>query len=174
AVRAARRVAVGTVSDSIWPIRSGAPSAVRCTWQLISPGRTVRPSPSTTASPAVDGAWSAGPIQAMRRPSTTNAWAGTGGAPVPSTTVTSRSRKLGVLMRRSSPGRPVGGGQPRVERVAQPVAEQVERQDGEEDRDPGERGEVGGAEDELAALPEHRAPLRGRRLHAEPEEPEPG
>src|SRR3954465_5994912 len=65
----------------------------------MNPGRPARPPPAATFPAPELGAAPSGPIQATRRPPTTTAWPGTGAAPVPSTTVTLRSRKLEVVMR---------------------------------------------------------------------------
>src|SRR5262245_38523038 len=60
--------------------------------------------------------------------------------------------------------------QPRIERVAQPVAEEVDGQHGQHDREPWKRREPPGCRDVVPSVGEHPAPGRRRRLHAEPEE----
>src|SRR2546425_6575121 len=61
-----------------------------------------------------------------------------------------------------------------VEKVAQPIPEQVERADGEQDRKPRKEREPGLRTDEVPTLADHDAPLRRRRLRAEADEAEPG
>src|SRR5262245_64948333 len=63
---------------------------------------------------------------------------------------------------------PLGRSDPElgVERIAQPVAEQVHAERGERQRGAGERGEPPGDVEEVAALGEHAAPRGRRRLHA--------
>ena len=60
--------------------------------------------------------------------------------------------------------------QPGVVPVAQPVAEQVEPEHGQGDRDAGVDREARRGEQQLLALLQHPAPRRGRRRGAEPEE----
>src|SRR5215813_3971424 len=57
----------------------------------------------------------------------------------------------------------------RIRCVAQPVAEQVEAQHGDEDGQAGERGDPPGRGQELPALDDHVAPARQRRLSPQPE-----
>src|SRR5215467_12849904 len=57
----------------------------------------------------------------------------------------------------------------RIQCVAQPVAEQVEAQHGDEDGQAGERGDPPGRGQELPTLDDHVAPARQRRLSPEPE-----
>src|SRR5262249_29490446 len=57
----------------------------------------------------------------------------------------------------------------RIRCVAQPVAEQVEAQHGDEDGQAGERGDPPGRGQELPALDDHVAPARQRRLSPETE-----
>ena len=59
-----------------------------------------------------------------------------------------------------------------IERIAQAVAQQIERQHGDQDREAREGHDPPGAQHELARVGEHRAPFRRRRLRAEPEEAE--
>src|SRR5664280_2119771 len=98
APRAPRSVAIGMLSSRTWAKRSAAPSLHRWTWQLMRPGSSVWPVPSTTAWSATAGAWPVEPTHAMRRPSTTTAWSATGTRPVPSNSVTFRIMKLVVLI----------------------------------------------------------------------------
>src|SRR5947209_6408147 len=56
-----------------------------------------------------------------------------------------------------------------VQGVAQPVAEQIDAERRECEGRAGERGEPPGDIEEVAALGEHAAPRRRRRLHAESE-----
>src|SRR3989449_10122631 len=58
----------------------------------------------------------------------------------------------------------------RVEPVAERVAHQVDRERRQKDREPRERRDPPGVQHVHAALAEHVAPRRRRRLHAEPEE----
>src|SRR5665213_4016469 len=60
--------------------------------------------------------------------------------------------------------------QARVEGIAQAVAHQVEAQHRQEDGQARERQLVRGLEDERARHAQHRAPLGGRRLHAQAQE----
>src|SRR6202043_3426250 len=64
-------------------------------------------------------------------------------------------------------------GQTRVERVVEAVADQVEREHGGDDRDPGEQAEPPCVTDGRAALPDHVAPAH-QVLIAEAEEADPG
>ena len=59
-----------------------------------------------------------------------------------------------------------------IERVAQAVAGQVDRDDGDQDREAGQRDDPGIGADEFAGIGEHRAPFRRRRLRAEAEKAE--
>src|SRR5205085_6335029 len=61
---------------------------------------------------------------------------------------------------------------PRIERVAQPVAEQVERQDEREDRQPRPERHPRRLRQEIFRGVQHAAPARRRRLLAEPERSE--
>src|SRR5213593_2128263 len=61
---------------------------------------------------------------------------------------------------------------PRVERVADPVPEQVERQHGEQERGAGEREEPPRAVEDRRRLRDHLAPARLRRVDADAEERE--
>src|SRR6185437_1800249 len=61
---------------------------------------------------------------------------------------------------------------PRVERVAQPVAEEVEREHQEKDRQTRPHRDPGRLRDEMAGGVEHAAPARAGRLLAEPEKAE--
>ena len=63
---------------------------------------------------------------------------------------------------------------PRIEHVAQAVAQQVEAHDGEEDGQARRRRVPPGVGQELARLGDRPAPLRRRRRRAEPEEAERG
>src|SRR5215212_4767413 len=72
---------------------------------------------------------------------------------------------------------PVTGGsadrssvQPRVERVAQPVAEEVEAEDGQGQEDAGEEDQVRRREQVAAVEPDHGSPFRRWWLGTEPEE----
>src|SRR5262249_33855714 len=65
-----------------------------------------------------------------------------------------------------------GSAQPRVERVSEPVADQVEGQDGAEDGEPREGGQIGVAEDVVAGGAQHAAPLRRGRLDPQAQEAE--
>src|SRR5947207_16002375 len=56
-----------------------------------------------------------------------------------------------------------------IQRVAQPVAEEVHAECRERERRAGKRGEPPGHVEEVAALGEHAAPRRRRRLYAEAE-----
>src|SRR5919106_4673608 len=58
----------------------------------------------------------------------------------------------------------------RVERVAQPVADQVDAERGERERRPWEGRQPPGDVEEIAALAQHATPGRGRWLDAEAEE----
>src|SRR6266511_5933660 len=62
----------------------------------------------------------------------------------------------------------------RVERVAEPVADQVDPEHGERDRGAGEDGAPPVVGQVVSSLAQHRAPLRRRRLRAEAEEAEAG
>src|SRR5919202_897584 len=63
----------------------------------------------------------------------------------------------------------------RVERLPQAVADEVEAEDGDHDRDPRDDGEERRRLEVVVHVGEHRPPLRrGRVLWAEPEEAEPG
>ena len=95
------------------------------------------------------------------------------------------SRGVGVARRRETAGRGRGelhatsSGEdarrashralPRVERVAQPLAEQVERDDREQDRDARREHQPRRGPVVRAALVQHAAPRRRRRRRAEPE-----
>src|SRR5258706_6897805 len=59
-----------------------------------------------------------------------------------------------------------------IEPVAQPVAEQVESEDREPERESGERREPPRLPHVAACVGHHRAPLGGRRLRAQAEEAE--
>ena len=61
----------------------------------------------------------------------------------------------------------------RIERVAQAVAGEVDRDDGDEDGEARKGDDPGIGADEFARVREHRAPFRRRRLGAEAEEAEP-
>jgi len=61
-----------------------------------------------------------------------------------------------------------------LEAIAHALAEQVEGENGEHDREPGKEREVGCHEDEGAGVVQHRPPGGGRRLHAEAEEAQRG
>src|SRR5580704_6553645 len=89
-LRNPRRAAVVGLSARACAKRSGDPSWHRCTWQLMSPGSSDRPSPSTTLSRSPWASSLAGPIQLIRVPSTITAWPGTARPPRPSTRLTSR------------------------------------------------------------------------------------
>src|SRR5919202_1046995 len=71
-------------------------------------------------------------------------------------------------------GRLAGPLQLRVERVAQPVAQQVERQHGGEDGEAGEDRDVRRQLQELPAVAEHRAPLGRGRPDAQAQEAQAG
>src|SRR5262249_21088476 len=89
--------------------------------------------------------------------------------------ITTISHRHQALMAYSPPctGRTgMGLPQSRVERVAKPVAHEVTTQDQDEDSEPRDGSHVGRHRDELAAVGEHRAPVRRRRLGAEPDEAE--
>src|SRR5262245_3172242 len=58
--------------------------------------------------------------------------------------------------------------QPWVERVTQPVAQQIHGEDGQHDGEPGKRREPPGRRDVVPSIGQHPAPGRRRRLHAEP------
>src|SRR5882724_11952524 len=62
----------------------------------------------------------------------------------------------------------------RIERIAQPVAQKVEREHGHEDGDAGEIHDPGRAQEEFPGVGHHGPPFGGRRLGAEAEEPEGG
>src|SRR5205807_2027570 len=62
----------------------------------------------------------------------------------------------------------------RIEGVPHRIAQQVESQDREEDRQPGERRIPPEIDQVAARLRDHRSPLRRRRLGAEPDEAQPG
>ena len=81
---------------------------------------------------------------------------------------TPRWRIRGALAR--SLGVSSVSGQPRVERVAQAVAEEVEAEHGQRERDAREDHRSGEREQLVALEPDHRAPLGLRRLGAEAEE----
>src|SRR5947208_16425892 len=57
-----------------------------------------------------------------------------------------------------------------VERIAEPVAEDVQREDGQQDRDAGSEREPRPRHDQLLPVGDQRAPRRRRRLHACAEE----
>src|ERR671930_104039 len=61
---------------------------------------------------------------------------------------------------------------PRVEGVADPVAEQVERENGEQERGAGEGEEPPGAAEDRGRLRDHLAPARLRRIDADAEKRE--
>ena len=71
-------------------------------------------------------------------------------------------------MRRHQPSPHLG-----IERVAQAVAGQIDREDGDEDGQAGKSDDPGIGADEFARVGQHRAPFRGRRLGAETQEAEP-
>src|SRR5688572_29491353 len=60
----------------------------------------------------------------------------------------------------------------RVDRVAQAVADQIQREHQDHDREAGEQRIPGRLEQEVARRREHRAPLWGRRLRSQPKEAE--
>jgi len=64
--------------------------------------------------------------------------------------------------------------QARVQRVAQPVADQAQREDGQGDRDAGHDREVGRAVQVLVGVLQQGAPARGGRRHTKSQEAEPG
>src|SRR5712691_11425651 len=64
--------------------------------------------------------------------------------------------------------------QARIERITQPVANQVEAEDRQEDGEARERAEPRGLLEVAAALGQHDSPRRGRRLRAEAEKRERG
>src|SRR5499427_8888072 len=103
ALSTARIVAIGTVSLTTWANRSAAPSLHRWAWQLIMPGSSECPRPSTTRPSPTPGACAAGPTHAMRSPSTSTAASRSGSPPRPSMTVTSRIRWIDSPIR-SPPG----------------------------------------------------------------------
>src|SRR5919106_500041 len=61
-----------------------------------------------------------------------------------------------------------------IHHVAQTVAEEVEGENGQENGDAGEGGEPPGLAQVLAAVGDHHAPVRCRRLGAETDEAERG
>src|SRR3989338_7243165 len=61
-----------------------------------------------------------------------------------------------------------------VQRVAEPVAEEVEADHHDHDGEPGDRGDVGGDDEVTPGVGEHGAPLGRGRLDAEAEKREAG
>src|SRR6266550_2072969 len=59
-----------------------------------------------------------------------------------------------------------------IEEIPKAVAKQIERADGEQDREPRKKREPGLRADEVPTLADHHAPLRRRRLRAESDEAE--
>ena len=126
---------------------------------LPEPDSPIRPDPLAGADPEVDvGDERASPCAVTARPSTVS-------------DVVERPS-------RSRAGGPVGGAYGRhrrssslrVEAVAQPVAEQVEPEHRDRDREAREHREAGSGEQQLLALLQHPAPRRGGRRGAEAEE----
>src|SRR3990172_3129194 len=109
---------------------SGSPPRQRWTWALMSPGSSVRPS---RRSAVPGGAARSSTTAAIRAPSTTTALSLTGCVPLPSIS--------GAPLRISRSTTTPSHLQPRVQRVAQPVTEEVDPQDGDENRQPRERGQ---------------------------------
>src|SRR5262245_48396592 len=62
--------------------------------------------------------------------------------------------------------------QARIERIPQSITEEIDAQNGDENRQPRESREPPGGRDVDAAIGEHSAPRRGGRLDAEPQERE--
>src|SRR5215510_7841763 len=81
--------------------------------------------------------------------------------------ITSRPNKPRRTMYRSSGALPPS--LPRVERVTQPVAQQVEPENHQKNHETGEEDQPRGGSIVLLAFLDHRAPRRGGRLHADPE-----
>src|SRR6266404_1875040 len=139
-------------------------------WGSTNPGQMTRPAASIVW-------WASAPSSsptAVMRPSSIATSPRNGAAPVPSTTSPSRisrSSAIAALLRLDDDL--VGdAAEPRVEDVAQAVAEEVEPEHGEHDREPGEDRHPDARLDEVPRRREHVPPRGLRRLRAEPEEAE--
>src|SRR2546427_72035 len=91
---------------------------------------------------------------------------GGGGGALSSFTTPSQSSSVDLVQS--------AGGGAGVQEVAEGVADEVQGQDDDEDREAREQDDVRAQDDELSAGREHAAPVGGRRLSAEAEEGETG
>src|SRR5579885_2450398 len=149
----------------------GFARTVKSLWLCGStnPGQSSRPAASIVRRAAAP---SRSPTAAIRSPSTPTS-PRKPGAPEPSTTSASRIRTSSTGLRLRLRDHRVGdGAETRVEDVAQPVAEEVEAEDGEHDREPREDSHPDVGVDEAAGVGEHVPPGGFRRLGAEAEEAE--
>src|SRR5882672_7127360 len=84
------------------------------------------------------------------------------------------ARRWSIALSRAADNSAGALAEPRIERVADAFAEQVVREDGDQDRDAGVGRKPPADLDRVLALVQDVAPAGVRRLDAEPEERQPG
>src|SRR5436853_283437 len=149
-----RRIASASLASRSSPSKSTRPAATRPgggTSRMMDSEVTLFPQPLSPTSPRTSPRPMAKltPSTARSTPCAVAKWV--------SRPCTSRSADMSDL-------------ETRIERIAQPVAEKIDGQHGQHDREPGEGGEPPRGGEVVPSIREHPAPGGRGRLHAEPEE----
>src|SRR5579859_2491086 len=157
-------------------------ASIRCSWRCSRPSSAPRSRATTSsgARPSASRSSPRGPYVGLTRAcvatAPTPARANGQSEPTPKNLVVTATPSMPVCGSRATMEKVMSSSllESRIERIAEPVADQVEAQDSQEDGEAGKEREPGRLADELPSETEHGAPGGRRRLGAEAEKAQRG